>query len=145
MDSTSSSPSSTSKHFPDRDSVSELAHFPNRHNVQLPVGLSSVSTISTTANSSDTMSSTDSAQHQVGAHLRKPILNRKAHRNSIAMHVDNERKHKQDLKHYMSARERNKGSSISGDSTGSQIQQTVIYLPRGGIYVSTPAGPIQFG
>jgi hypothetical protein len=75
----------------------------------------------------------------IPAVLGESRANLRHHRNSIAQYIDNERRHKADWELYLAQKKKTQENSNDLQSS------TLIYLPRGGVYVQTPTGPIQFG
>ena len=64
------------------------------------------------------------------------------HRTSIAQYIDAERRHAQEQQYHLHKKRQHQLHTADASSLQSL---SVVYLPRGGIYVHTPAGPIQFG
>ena len=64
------------------------------------------------------------------------------HRTSIAQYIDAERRHAAEHQYHLHKKRQHQ---LHTAGAGSLQSLSVVYLPRGGIYVHTPAGPIQFG
>ena len=72
-----------------------------------------------------------------------------SHRTSIAQYIDYERRHAAEAQYHLHRKRQHQLRLQQSKQTGGEPDElqslSVVYLPRGGIYVHTPAGPVQFG
>ena len=72
-----------------------------------------------------------------------------SHRTSIAQYIDYERRHAAEAQYHLHRKRQHQlklqQSKQAGGAPDELQSLSVVYLPRGGIYVHTPAGPVQFG
>ena len=80
--------------------------------------------------------------------LSPPALARslsQSHRTSIAQYIDYERRHAQEQQYHLHKKRQHQLHTSTPEGAAELQSLSVVYLPRGGIYVHTPAGPIQLG
>ena len=81
-----------------------------------------------------------------------PSPSKSSHRTSIAQYIDYERRHAAEAQYHLHRKrqhqlklQQSKQTGGAGGAADELQSLSVVYLPRGGIYVHTPAGPVQFG
>ena len=76
-------------------------------------------------------------------------ISKSSHRTSIAQYIDYERRHAAEAQYHLHRKRQHQLRLQQSKQPGGvpdELQSlSVVYLPRGGIYVHTPAGPVQFG